>query len=303
MRVLILGGTGLIGRGLAASLAADGHEVVVLTRTPERQQRSSLHGVQVTGWDGRTSAGWSSLIDASTAIVNLAGENLAGARWTTERKRLLMNSRVEPGHAVVEAIRASAARPRVVIQASAIGYYGPNDAGDLSETSPAGNDFPARVCAEWEASTAELDGLGVRRAIVRTAIVLDRRMGALPRMMLPFRFFVGGPLGDGHQPFSWIHIQDEIAALRFLIETERASGPFNLTSPRPLTNAEFSRILGRVVHRPALIPTPAFALRLAFGEMASTLLTGQRVVPRRLLDLGFAFRFPDASEALSDIFK
>ncbi len=297
MRVLILGGTGLIGGALAANLAADKHEVIVLTRSPERQRGRMPRGVQVAGWDGRTSAGWSSWIDASTAIVNLAGENLAGGRWTAERKRLLMKSRIDPGHAVVEAIQAAAAGPRVVIQASAIGYYGPNETGELSETSPAGDDFPARVCAEWEASTAELDRLGTRRVIIRTGIVLDKHMGALPRMALPFRFFIGGPLGDGQQPFSWIHIQDEIAALRFLIETERASGPFNLTSPRPLTNAEFSRILGRAMHR------PAFALRLAFGEMASMLLTGQRVVPRRLLDLGFAFRFPDAREALSDIFR
>ncbi len=260
-------------------------------------------GVEVAGWDGRTSAGWADRITGSTAIVNLAGENLAGARWTAERKRNLIQSRIDPGHAVVAAIEAATAMPRVVVQASAIGYYGPNETDDLSETSPAGDDFPARVCAEWEASTAGLDRLGVRRVIARTAIVLDGRMGALPRMMLPYRFFIGGPLGDGHQPFSWIHIQDEVAALRFLMETERATGPFNLSSPQPLANAEFSRILGRVMRRPSLVSTPGFALRLVFGEMASTLLTGQRVLPRRLLDLGFAFRFPNATEALSDILK
>jgi uncharacterized protein (TIGR01777 family) len=303
MRVLILGGTGLIGRALAANLAADRNEVIVLSRSPERQRGRMSSGVEVAGWDGRTSAGWADRITGSTAIVNLAGENLAGGRWTAERKRSLMQSRIDPGHAVVAANEAAAAKPRGVVQASAIGYYGPNDKGDLNETSPAGDDFPARVCAEWEASTAALDRMGVRRVISRTAIVLDGRMGALPRMMLPFRFFIGGPLGDGSQPISWIHIQDEVAALRFLMETESAVGPFNLSSPQLLTNAEFGRILGRVMRRPSFVPTPGFALRLAFGEMASVLLTGPRVFPRRLLDLGFAFRFPDADKALSDVLK
>ncbi len=301
MRVLILGGSGLIGRSLASKLAADGHEVIILSRSPEGRGTWLPAGARIAGWDGKSAGEWAGWIDRSTAIVNLAGENLAGGRWTAERKRRLISSRVDPGRALVAALRAAPERPLVVIQGSAIGYYGARQSGDLTEGSAPGDDFAARVCAEWEASTAEVEGMGVRRAVIRTAVVLDRNLGALPRMLLPFRLFIGGPLGGGRQPFSWIHLQDEVAAIRFLLQNDQASGAFNLCSPAPLTNAEFSRAIGRVMHRPAVVPTPAFALRLVFGEMASTLLTGQRVLPRRLLELGFTFRFPAADDALRDI--
>ena len=300
MRVIITGGTGLIGRALAADLAARGDEVIVLSRDPKRA--AALPGeTRIEQWDAATSLGWGSLVHATTAIVNLAGASIAAGRWTAQRKQLIRDSRVKAGRAVVQAIQEAGERPRVVIQASAVGYYGPRGDEAVTKDSAAGTDFLARVCVDWEASTAPVESLGVRRAVIRTGVVLSATGGALPRMLLPFRFFVGGPLGSGRQQFPWIHLDDEVAAIRFLLDQETASGPFNLSAPNPLTNAEFAHALGRVIGRPAALPTPSFALRLLFGEMATALLDGQRAVPRRLLDLGFSFRYPEAESALRNL--
>jgi uncharacterized protein (TIGR01777 family) len=300
MKVIITGGTGLIGRALAADLASDGHQIIVLSRTPERA--SGLpEGVRVERWDASTANGWSPLAEGADAIVNLAGESIAAGRWTEERKRLIRESRLNAGRAVVQAVELVTQKPRVVIQASGVGYYGPHGDQEVSEEAPPGNDFLASVAREWEASTVPVKDMGVRQASIRTGVVLSAKGGALVRMLLPFRFFVGGPLGNGRQWMPWIHLADEVAAIRFLIEKEEASGPFNLTAPNPLTNADFSRAVGRVMGRPALVPAPGLAMRLAFGEMATLLLDGQRAIPRRLLDLGFAFRFPHAQAALQDL--
>jgi len=300
MRTLITGGTGLIGRALARSLIKDGHEVIVLSRNPERA-RDLPAGTRVERWDGRTIEGWGHFADGADAIVNLAGENLAAGRWTAERKRRIRESRLNAGEAVVQAVRAAEHRPRVVIQSSAVGYYGPRGNEEVTEETPPGHDFLSEICVAWEASTTPVEGMGVRRVIIRTGVVLSTAGGALPRMLLPFKLFVGGPLGSGRQWFPWIHIADEVATIRFLIENEAASGPFNLTAPNPVTNAEFSRVLGRALGRPAIVPTPAIALRLLFGEMATVLLEGQRAVPRRLLELGFSFGFPEVAAALRDL--
>lgn len=300
MRVVITGGTGLIGRALATNLGADGHDVVVLSRAPERAGTLPA-GVRAERWDGRTGADWASVADGADAIVNLAGENLAERRWTAEHKRRILESRLNAGRAVVEAVEMVARKPRAVVQASAVGYYGPHGDEEVTEETGPGQDFLAGVCVEWEASTQPVEGRGVRRAIARSAVVLASEGGSLTRMLRPFRLFVGGPLGSGRQWFPWIHIEDEVAALRFLIENEGASGAFNLSAPNPVTNAEFSRALGRALGRPALMRTPAFVLRLVFGEVATVLVEGQRAVPRRLLDSGFAFRFPEAAGALRSL--
>jgi uncharacterized protein (TIGR01777 family) len=302
MRVIITGGTGLIGRALAADLAADGHEVILLSRTPGRVTGLPA-GARAEGWDGRTAAGWGPLADGAQVVVNLAGENLGAARWTAERKRRIRDSRLNAGQAVVLAVQAAAKPPRVVVQSSAVGYYGPQGDQELAEEAPPGSDFLARLCVEWEASTAPVEALGVRRVVIRSGVVLHASDGALPRMLLPFKLFVGGPLGSGRQWLSWLHVADEVAAIRFLMEKEEAAGAFNLATPHPLTNAEFGRAVGRVLGRPAWLPAPAFALRLALGEMATVVLDGQRAVPRRLLDMGFAFRFPEAEAALRDLLK
>lgn len=299
-RIIITGGTGLIGQTLATDLVQDGHEVIVLSRSPNREH-GLPQGVQVAGWDAHTAEGWGHLADGAAAIVNLAGESLAAGRWTDERKRRILESRVNTGQAVVEAVRAAAQKPGVVIQASAVGYYGPRGDEIVTEETVPGSDFLAGVCKEWEASTAEVEAMGVRRATIRTGLVLSREGGALPRILLPFRLFAGGPLGSGGQWWSWIHVADEVGAIRFLMETEAAGGPFNLTAPNPVTNAEFARILGKVVGRPAVMPAPAFALKLVFGEMATVLLDGQRVVPKRLQEMGYQFLFTQLEQTLREL--
>jgi uncharacterized protein (TIGR01777 family) len=307
MRIAITGGSGLVGRELSASLDSDGHEAIVLSRSPDRVTGLPT-GVRVERWDARTSDGWAHLADGADAIVNLAGSNLAGegffpTRWTDERKRSIRDSRMNAARAVIQAVEQASQKPKVVIQASAVGYYGFHGDEVLTEEAPAGDDFLARLAArDWEPSTDAVEEMGVRRAIVRSGAILSAQGGALPRMALPVRLFAGGPMGSGKQWLSWIHLDDEVRAIRFLIENDRASGPFNLTAPNPVTNAAFMHALGHVLRRPSFLPLPGFAMRLAFGEVSDVLLEGQQVVPQRLLDLGFRFRFTDAESALRDLY-
>jgi uncharacterized protein len=306
MRAIITGGTGLIGQALTKNLSRDGYEVVVLSRSPEEKGQELPSGVQITQWDGRTAAGWGHLADGAGAIINLAGASIAGegflpARWTTGRKCLIMESRLNAAKAVFDAIQAASDKPSVVIQASAIGYYGPHGDEEIAEGDQAGDDFASRVCVAWENSLADIEDVGVRYAVIRTGLVLSEDGGVLTRLTLPFRFYAGGPLGSGKQWMSWIHIADEIWAIRLLLKTRSASGIFNLTAPRPVTNAEFSRVLGDVMGRPSLLSVPDRAFRLAFGEVATIILDGQRVLPKRLLDLGFTFLFPSLQPALRDL--
>jgi uncharacterized protein (TIGR01777 family) len=300
MRVLITGGSGLIGRALTTSLVRDGNEVIILSRRPERITGLPAD-VSVRWWNGHTSEKWYSLVDGTDAIVNLAGENISSGRWTKERKQQILESRLNAGKAVVQAIETAAHKPGIVIQASGVGYYGPCGDEEITEEMPPGHDFLARLAVVWEASTAPLEALGIRRVVIRTGVVLSTAGGALPRLLLPFRFFAGGRLGSGQQWFPWIHIADEVGAIRFLIENDKAEGPFNLTVPTPLTNTEFSRLLGQHLRRPAFMPIPALILRLLFGEMATALLDGQRAVPQRLLQSGYTFQFPKAASALRNL--
>jgi len=300
MRVILTGGSGLIGRAVAAELAAAGHEPIVLSRDPAKVP-DLPPGVRAERWDGKTAAGWGGLFDRESAVVHLAGEPIADGRWTAERKRRILSSRVESSAAVVAAISAAAVKPRVLLQASGIGYYGDTGDREVEESDPPGDDFLARTCVAWEGATAAVEALGVRRAVLRTGVVLAREGGALPRMLLPFRLGVGGPLGDGRQWFPWIHMADEVGAIRFLLEHADAAGPFNLCAPNPVRNADFARALGRALYRPSFLPTPAFALRLALGELAQALLTGQRAFPRHLTAQGYAFRFPVLAGALADL--
>jgi uncharacterized protein (TIGR01777 family) len=300
MRVIITGGSGLVGRALATNLAHAGHEVIILSRRPEIIMGLEA-GERAEKWDGRTAEGWYALADGAAAIVNLAGENISSGRWTDERKHAILESRLDTGRAIIRAVEMAAHKPRVIIQASGVGYYGPCGGEEIAEDTPPGRDFLARLAVDWEASTAPLEAIGVRRVVIRTGVVLSTGGGALPRLLLPFRFFVGGRLGSGQQWFPWIHLADEVGAIRFLIENEAASGAFNLSAPIPLTNTEFSRLLGQQLKRPALIPIPGLTLRLLFGEMATALLDGQRAIPKRLLQLGFRFQFPEAGPALKDL--
>lgn len=310
MRVVITGGTGLIGRALAADLAKDGHEVVVLSRTPEKADDLPA-GVRAMKWDAQSGKGWESAADGAGAIVNLAGESIAGdgflpTRWSPARKQKILQSRLDAGKAVVDAVSRASNKPGVVVQASAVGYYGTQpdtDTTELTEDSPAGNDFLAGVVKQWEPSTAAVERMGVRRPIARTGVVLSFKGGTLPLLALPFQFFAGGSLGSGKQPFPWIHLQDEVRALRFLIENANATGAFNLTAPQTVTNAQFAKVLGKVMGRPSFIPTPGFPIKMAFGELGETLvLKGQRVIPKRLLEHGFRHQFPDPESALRDLY-
>lgn len=299
MRVLISGGTGMIGSQLAASLLADGHSVWILTRSPGSARVPP--GAQTLGWDGHTTKGWGAIVNQIDAVVNLVGERLAGWPWTPARKARFWSSRVEGGRAISEAIRLASHRPRVLVQASGVNYYGPNGLAPVSEVDAAGNDELAKLCLVWEASTYSVEALGVRRSVVRSAIVLSAADGILPIMMLPVRLYMGGPLAGGLQGFPWIHINDEVAALRFLLENEQGRGPFNLTAPQPVSSGDFGRILAKVLRRPYWLPVPAFVLRLALGGMSALVLTGEYLQPRRLLELGFTFKFENVEDALRDL--
>jgi len=302
MRIIITGATGFIGRALCEHMAKRGHEVIALTRSLAKAQGLLGEPVKSVKWDGRSAQGWVSLADGAGAIVNLAGENIGSRRWTQATKRAILQSRLNVGRAVVEAVELSTAKPKVIVQASGVGYYGPHGDEILDESSPCGEGFLSDVAHQWEASTKPVEAMDVRRIIIRTGGVLEREGGMLPRLLLPFRLFIGGPLGGGRAWFSWIHRDDEVAAIRFLIENEDVRGVFNLTAPEPLTIRDFCRLLGHVTRRPSWLPVPGFVLRLLFGEMADALLlSGQRVLPKRLQEAGFEFKYPTAETALRAI--
>jgi len=305
MKILIAGGSGLIGRALTRELLRDNHQVVILSRDPARTPAIS-EDVYIAGWDGKTARGWSQLLEETDAIVNLAGANIAGddffpTRWTNSRKQIIRQSRLNAGRAIVEATTIAKHKPSVLVQSSAIGFYGPLVDHAVDETGPAGGDFMARLCQEWELSTESVELSGVRRVVARTGIVLSDHGGALGRMILPYKLFAGGPFGKGKQVMSWIHIADEVAAIKFLIESPEATGIYNLTAPNPVTNAEFGKTLSKVMHRPYYLPVPGFAMRMLFGEVATVVLDGQRVLPASLLRSGYEFKFPNIELALQQI--
>ncbi len=301
-RIILTGATGFIGRPLAAELRAAGYETIVLTRDARKAAPPSDPDLRLITWDGRTAEGWGPLADGARAIINLAGDNLAEGRWTRAKKSRILNSRTAAGAAVVEAVRSARAKPAVVIQASAVGFYGSRGGQELDERSAGGHGFLAGVVGSWEASTREVEAFGVRRVIIRSGLVLGRSGGAFPSLVRPFRFFTGGPLGSGRQWLSWIHLADEVRAIRFLVEREDLAGVHNLTAPDPLPEKDLCRELGAALGRPCWFPVPAFLLKVLFGEKATeTLLCSQRVLPLRLRAAGFEFRFPETGAALRDL--
>ena len=305
MKVIIAGGTGLIGRQLTKELAKNGYEVTILSRNPEKVI-SLPKGVDVVAWDGKSGQGWGELVNDSRAVVNLSGANIGGegflpSRLTEDRKRDIRDSRLQSGKALVGAIEAAEVKPEVFVQSSAIGYYGFHEDEILDENSPPGDDFFAEW-RDWEKVSAPVEEMGVRRVIIRSGIFFSTGRGsALNRLVLPFKLFGGGPIGDGQQYLSWIHEEDEARAIRFLIENEEAHGAFNLTAPNPATNAEVGKAIAKVLNRPYYLPAPEFAFNLAFGEVGELVTKGQRVMPERLLEHGFEFQFPELEPALQDI--
>lgn len=300
MRVIIAGGSGLIGQELTKLLSFVGHEVIALSRSPERV-RGLPDTARAVEWDARTAENWGHLIDSATAIVNLAGANIGEGRWTAERKKVIIESRTNASAAVVQAVNAAKSKPDVVVQASAVGYYGNRGDEVLTETSaPAENYFPAEVCVRWERAIQPV-ARHARLIAVRTGIVLSSKGGALPKLLTPFKMFAGGPFGDGKQWFPWIHISDEAKAIAFLIAAKEIRGVFNLTAPNIVTNGAFANALGVELGRPSLMPAPATVLRLALGEMSALLLDGQRAVSQKLQDAGFEFAYGEVGPALRDI--
>lgn len=300
MHIVITGGTGLLGKALIERLAPEGHTFTVFTRTPD-DRRGLPPQAHMAAWTPNKPNALARHLREADAVVNLMGENIAAKRWSKARKQALRASRVENSLTLASALRLAQPRPKVLLQASAVGYYG--DRGDeyIAEHTPPGDDFLARLAVEWENSTASVEALGVRRVILRTGVVLSTQGGALPRLLLPIRLGVGGPLGSGRQWMPWIHIADHVEAMIFLIHNTKAEGPFNLTAPQPATNAELVRAIAQRLHRPAFLPVPVPALRLLFGEMSTVLLASQRVLPNRLLQAGYTFRFPTLASALDDL--
>jgi uncharacterized protein (TIGR01777 family) len=299
MKVIVAGGTGFLGRPLTQLLAARGDEVVVLSRRTD-----APGGVRTVAWEPDGSTGpWAAEIDGAQAVVNLAGESIAGHRWSAAHKQRILDSRIRATRSLVAAMTRALQPPAVFVSGSAVGYYGARGDEIVTEDTAPGPDFLARVCVQWEAEAMRAAGPRTRVVRIRTGLVLERDDGALPQMLPPFKFGVGGPVGSGRQYWPWIHRVDWIELVRWTLDTGTVTGPLNATAPQPVTNAEFARALGRAMHRPALVPAPAFALRLLLGEMADPLLlTGRRVVPAKAQLLGFTFKYPDLDAALAALF-
>jgi uncharacterized protein (TIGR01777 family) len=293
MHWLITGGSGFIGSALSRALIGERERVTVLTRNIPRARTRLPDEVELID-----SLGNAREIDA---IVNLAGENLSNKRWTPALKQEFRDSRIGTTRRVNDWIAAQPRKPRVLISGSAIGWYGPRGDEALSEDAAPGEDFAAQLCRDWEAEACKAEKIGVRVCRVRTGIVLGAGGGALAKMLLPFRLRLGGPIASGRQWMSWVEREDLIALIRWLATNDAASGAFNGTAPTPVTNADFAKALGRALHRPAVLPTPAFALRILLGEMAEMLVTGQRVVPARAGAAGFHFRYTELPAALAAI--
>jgi uncharacterized protein (TIGR01777 family) len=305
MKIIIAGGSGLIGRALTESLAADGHRVLILGRNPAKVKNLPT-GAKALHWDGRTLGPWAEELESTDAVVNLAGASIMGEGlvpnlWTKSRKNLIVQSRLNAGTALLNALKATTNKPSVLIQSSAIGYYGPRDETKLDEQSKPAKDFLAQTCVAWEASTKEVEQLGMRHVIIRTGLFFSPNGGVFPLLALPFKLFVGNSFGDGRQYYSWIYVVDHIAALRHLLENKLASGPYNLTAPNPVTNKELARTLGKVLRRPSFFVLPAFLMKLILGELSTAILDGQRVIPKRLQTDGFSFAHPTLESALHDL--
>jgi len=289
MKVIIAGGTGFLGSALAASLRLDGHHVLVMTRHPKAHDEIP--------WTDP------SVFDGADVVVNLAGEPLDAGRWTDARKASILETRVKTTETLVKGMSSVAHPPPVFLNGSAVGVYGTHGSEALTEESPPGSDFLASVCIEWEKAAMAAAWM-TRVVLLRTGLPLDSSGGALPKLALPFRLFAGGRAGSGDQYWSWIHRDDWTRLVRWAIENTEVKGPLNLTAPSPVTNREFTAALAHALHRPALAPAPAFALRLAFGEMAdAVILSGQRVLPAKAERNGFEFRYPDLASALRQIYQ
>ncbi|MBI4825067.1 MAG: TIGR01777 family protein [Nitrospirae bacterium] len=295
MKILITGGSGFIGPALTRELRDEGHDVIITTR-------HSSDSKDMITWNPPDLIP-SEIISKIDAVINLAGEPIAPERWTEERKERIMSSRVETTRALVESMKNAEPRPKALISASAIGYYGPHGDEIINEAFPPASDFLAGVCKAWEAEALKAEELGTRVVLVRIGGVLEKDGGILKHMSAQFNFMLGGPVGDGRQWFSWIHRDDIVGIIKFALQNNSISGPVNGTAPDPVTNLAFSTALGKAMKRPSYIAVPAFVIKMALGELADILITGQRVVPEKALNAGYKFKYTEINEALRTIFR
>ncbi|MBG7609349.1 MAG: TIGR01777 family protein [Anaerolineae bacterium] len=302
MRIILAGGSGLIGQALTESLLADEHDVGIISRNPNTADNIPVN-VKVFGWQANDLIEGLEGVDV---LINFAGASIAGdsplqMRWTAKRKKQIAESRIIAGNKLSEAIKTLSKKPRLLIQSSAVGFYGPLGDELVDENYPAGKDFLAGVCQNWEESTREVESMGIRRVIVRTGLVFSKLGGIFPLLKLPFTLFVGGRIGDGQQYLPWIHIDDFVNAIKFLIDDEKSAGIYNFSSPNPVNNATFAQLLGKAIERPSIIPVPALVIKLALGEAATLALDGQRAVPQRLLESGYNFNYKFCTDALDSL--
>jgi uncharacterized protein len=299
MKIAITGATGFIGSLLADRLWNQRHHLLLLSRNPPRE--TDVTKQEWIAWNPGGAGDWEQSLDGVDGIFNLAGEPIAAKRWTDAQKEKIRSSRVGSTKSLVDAIGKAKRKPKFFISASAVGYYGPRGDETITEETAPGNDYLSRVCVAWEEEARKAESYGVRVALVRTGIVLDKGKGALAKLVPPFKFFAGGPLGSGNQWMPWIHIEDQIGLLLFLIQNDNARSAFNATAPNPVTMAEFCKTLGDVLNRPSWATVPGGVLTLLLGEMAEMLLTGHRVVPQQASKLGYEFKYPQLLSALQSL--
>ncbi|MFN6482268.1 MULTISPECIES: TIGR01777 family oxidoreductase [unclassified Nostoc] len=304
MKVAITGATGFVGSLLVQRLHAKGHKIVVLTRNTAFAQKvfpsEAFPNVEIVSYKTNASGSWQSAIASCDGVVNLAGEPIGEGRWTPERKQEILNSRKLGTQKIVEAIASANPKPTVLINASAIGYYGTSETATFDETSPSGNDFLAQVCQAWEAEARKVKDAGVRLVILRFGIVLGNG-GALGKMIPPFKLFAGGPIGSGRQWFSWIHVDDLVNLILQALTQPEIEGVYNATAPNPVRMADLSQTLGQVMNRPSWLPVPGFAIEALLGDGAIVVLEGQQVIPKRTVETGFEYKYPNLQPALTQI--
>ncbi|KUO64510.1 MAG: epimerase [Gracilibacter sp. BRH_c7a] len=300
MKVLLFGGTGFIGRNLSEELLANGYQVFVVTRNRQTITKDLADKVQIIEWDNISVLPSVNGLQDADVVINLAGESLANHRWSDSVKEQIMDSRIRTTQAIVTAINNRIMQPKVLINASAVGYYGFRQNEEITEVGTTGQDFLAQVCQKWESEAYKVQSNLARVVTMRIGVVLGRE-GALARMKMPFRFYLGGKLGTGKQYISWIHINDLTRMIRFVIEHQELIGPINMTAPQPVTMGDFCSVLGEVMHKPCWLPVPEILLKIALGQMAEMLVYGQRVSPKKIRDAGFEFRFKELKSALEEV--
>ncbi len=307
MRVFVTGGTGLVGNRLIKRLRERRHSVVMLTRRPNVARDRFGGDCTIVEGDPVQPGPWMDDLANCDAVIHLAGENIFAKRWNDEFKTLLRASRVQSTENVVQALarkpQTADGTPKLLVNASAVGYYGPHGDEEITEESPPGDDFLARLCMDWENAAKAAEASEIRVAIVRIGVVLEKGGGALAKLLTPFKMGVGGPVGSGKQWMAWVHNEDVVGTFLLPLENAGASGPFNATAPNPVTNKEFSKALGRALGRPAFLPTPVFGLKAMLGEVSEVIASGQRVLPKRTQSFGYSFKFPTLDAALMDVLR